>query len=316
LQGTGKTSICRALAHKLAIRHADRFPAAQLIEINAHSLFSRWFSESGKLVARLFGHIRELAEDEGALLILAIDEVESLTAARKAALSGSEPSDAVRVVNAVLTQLDALRTRPNVLVLTTSNITEAIDLAFVDRADVRAFIGNPSPRARYNIVTSCVAELLRAGVVLTPPPCPVPDSVPNAESVPAARGTTVGVTETLVLPWHPYAAAAALLPSAAPAGPCGAEERTSLQLLEVVRATAGSSGRALRKLPLQAFACWLHTGVRACGVGRGAHDSEDKGAACPARGSLKAPTLTQFLHCVLETARQEKAGRNAMRVRC
>ena len=35
-----------------------------------------------------------------------MDEVESLAAARKAAASGSEPSDAIRVVNALLTQVD------------------------------------------------------------------------------------------------------------------------------------------------------------------------------------------------------------------
>lgn len=33
------------------------------------------------------------------------DQVESLTAARSAAMGGNEPSDAVRVVNAVLTQV-------------------------------------------------------------------------------------------------------------------------------------------------------------------------------------------------------------------
>ena len=33
-------------------------------------------------------------------------QVESLTAARQKAMSGSEPGDAVRVVNALLTQLD------------------------------------------------------------------------------------------------------------------------------------------------------------------------------------------------------------------
>ncbi len=39
-------------------------------------------------------------------------------------MSGSEPSDAIRAVNALLTQLDALRRHPNALVLTTSNITQ------------------------------------------------------------------------------------------------------------------------------------------------------------------------------------------------
>jgi len=55
----------------------------------------------------------------------------------QAAASGGEPSGAIRAVNALLTQLDALRRFPNVMVLTTSNITEAIDVAFVDRADIK-----------------------------------------------------------------------------------------------------------------------------------------------------------------------------------
>lgn len=36
-------------------------------------------------------------------------QVESLTAARNAAQAGTEPSDAIRVVNAVLTQLDQIK---------------------------------------------------------------------------------------------------------------------------------------------------------------------------------------------------------------
>ena len=48
-------------------------------------------------------------------------------------MSGSEPSDAIRVVNALLTQIDQVKRHPNVLILTTSNVTGAIDLAFVDR---------------------------------------------------------------------------------------------------------------------------------------------------------------------------------------
>lgn len=43
--GTGKTSLCKALAQKLVIRLTDRYSYGQLIEINSHSLFSKWFSE-------------------------------------------------------------------------------------------------------------------------------------------------------------------------------------------------------------------------------------------------------------------------------
>lgn len=42
---------------------------------------------------------------------------------RKSAVGGSEPTDAIRAVNALLTQLDALKRFPNVMILTTSNIT-------------------------------------------------------------------------------------------------------------------------------------------------------------------------------------------------
>ena len=85
--------------------------------------------------------------------------------AGKAAASGAEPSDAIRVVNALLTQLDQLKTKENVLVLTTSNITEAVDVAFVDRADIKQYIGLPSAPARFLIVASCVRELMRVGIV-------------------------------------------------------------------------------------------------------------------------------------------------------
>lgn len=50
------------------------------------------------------------------------DEVESITSNRSSSMSSNEPGDAVRVVNAVLTSLDALKRRPNVLVLCTSNM--------------------------------------------------------------------------------------------------------------------------------------------------------------------------------------------------
>ena len=57
--GTGKTSLCKALAQKVAIRLSHTYQQGHLIEINAHSLFSKWFSESGKMVLGIFGKIKE-----------------------------------------------------------------------------------------------------------------------------------------------------------------------------------------------------------------------------------------------------------------
>ena len=113
--GTGKTSLCKALAQKLSIRNYSEYAHMALIEINSHSLFSKWFSESGKLVMKLFDYIRDILSSNDTLLFILIgrsslcesppDEVESLSASRKACLSGTEPSDGMRVVNALLTQV-------------------------------------------------------------------------------------------------------------------------------------------------------------------------------------------------------------------
>jgi len=163
--GTGKTSLLKALAQKMFIRTcgSKRYQAGMLLEINSHSLFSKWFSESGKLVMKLFNHINDIADDEECMVAVLIDEVESISANRS--FQGNDPGDAVRVVNAVLTSLDALRRRPNVMVLTTSNMMQVIDPAFQDRVDVSLYLGPPSARARYDILHSCLVELMERGII-------------------------------------------------------------------------------------------------------------------------------------------------------
>lgn len=221
--GTGKTSLCKALAQKLSIRLSDRYSYGQLIEINSHSLFSKWFSESGKLVMKMFQKIQELIDDKDALVCVLIDEVESLTAARKSAMQGQEPSDAIRVVNALLTQIDHIKRFPNVIILTTSNVTGAIDLAFVDRADIKQYIGPPSVNAIFSIYHSCIAELMRAGII-----SPVQQ--------------ILGIRDLEVLRFIHNDAT-----------------NLSLELLEIARKSHGLSGRTLRKIPFLAHARHVQT---------------------------------------------------------
>lgn len=123
------------------------------------------YLQSGKLVLKLFSSIKEVAEDPNALVLILIDEIESITYARDC-VSSNEPSDSLRVVNAVLTQLDQLRRHPNVLILTTSNLTSSIDSAFVDRADLKQYVGCPSPIAIFHIFKSAVEELIKVKVVI------------------------------------------------------------------------------------------------------------------------------------------------------
>jgi SpoVK/Ycf46/Vps4 family AAA+-type ATPase len=163
--GTGKTTICHGLSQKLSIRYSHRYQSAMILEVNTHSLFSKWFAESGKMVKKLFDKLNALASNSSALVFVLIDEVESLATARSAAASGSDPSDAIRVVNALLTQIDSIRRHKNVVIMATSNLTECIDVAFLSRADIRQFVGPPSERARYAILKSCIDELVDKGLV-------------------------------------------------------------------------------------------------------------------------------------------------------
>ncbi|XP_053449653.1 pachytene checkpoint protein 2 homolog isoform X2 [Nycticebus coucang] len=190
--GTGKTSLCKALAQKLTIRLSSRYRYGQLIEINSHSLFSKWFSE-----------------------------VESLTAARSACRAGAEPSDAIRVVNAVLTQIDQIKRHSNVVILTTSNITEKIDVAFVDRADIKQYIGPPSMAAIFKIYLSCLEELMKCQIIY-----------PRQQLLTLRELEMIGFIENNV-------------------------SKLSLLLSEISRKSEGLSGRVLRKLPFLAHALYV-----------------------------------------------------------
>ncbi|NXA16045.1 PCH2 protein, partial [Sapayoa aenigma] len=221
--GTGKTSLCKALAQKLTIRLSYRYRYGQLIEINSHSLFSKWFSESGKLVTKMFQKIQEFVDDQDALVFVLIDEVESLTAARSTFKAGTEPSDAIRVVNAVLTQIDQIKRYPNVVILTTSNITEKIDMAFVDRADIKQYIGPPSTEAIFRIYLSCLEELMKCQIIY-----------PRQQLLTLRELEMIGFVENNV-------------------------SRLSLMLKEISGRSEGLGGRVLRKLPFLAHALYIQS---------------------------------------------------------
>ncbi|KAG6911652.1 hypothetical protein DXG01_007902 [Tephrocybe rancida] len=242
--GTGKTSLCRALAQKLSIRLSYRrvmcYTHARLLEINSHSLFSKWFSESGKLVQRLFNSITELVDEEDAFLVVLIDEVESLTAARAGAMAGTEPSDGLRVVNALLTQLDKLKHRKNVLIMSTSNLVKAIDSAFVDRADIVQYVDLPSRDAIYEILRTCLCEIVGKGIVAS-------------VNVPTLRQAQI---------FEATVKASSSSTSTHNSDPHTKTKTVALRLLSLAAQcrTQGLSGRALRRLPVLALARYIGIG--------------------------------------------------------
>ncbi|KAF3430191.1 hypothetical protein E2986_02023 [Frieseomelitta varia] len=241
--GTGKTSLCKALAQKAIIRLGNRFAYGELVEINSHSLFSKWFSESGKLVMKLFSEIKTLLENPQALVCILIDEVESLAHARKSCSNGAEPTDSIRVVNALLTQLDQIKRYPNILILTTSNLSQAIDLAFVDRADIKQYIGHPTYQAIYKIYASCLKELMRVNkhpyflqfLRYAIPVCFLQTKLMEPEEIyDLSMLKKMGYEET-------------------------PQSKCSLKLMELSQESMGLSGRVLRKMPFLAHAFYLRT---------------------------------------------------------
>lgn len=126
--GSGKSSLCRALAQKLSVRFKEAFPYTVLLELDPHAMHSKYFGESAKLVQETFDRISRILRSEPApLVFVLIDEVESLAASRdQGAGTGNEPKDAMRALNALLTAMDRMRDHHNLLVFCTSNIVNAM----------------------------------------------------------------------------------------------------------------------------------------------------------------------------------------------
>lgn len=140
--GSGKSTLCRALAQKVSIRLAGTFSNSTLIEINTNAMLSKYFGESGKLIGSTFDQITKMAQEQDGLLCIVMDEIETIAGSREKSTSGNECHDGLRVrisvydarvrtdfqqaTNQLLTALDRLRDLPNVIVLCTSNLIEAI----------------------------------------------------------------------------------------------------------------------------------------------------------------------------------------------
>lgn len=170
---------------------------------------------------KMFEQIQEVIEMESSLVCVLIDEVESIAFAR-GNISTNEPSDSVRVVNAVLTQLDRIKIYPNVLIITTSNLTASIDLAFLDRADIVMKISEPSPEAIFKIISSSITELAAKGIIIDDSSIDTLRSIDKHNDLKASSLPLVSTFQ------------------------------------EVCEKANGFSGRALRKLPFLAHALFIN----------------------------------------------------------
>ncbi|RWD79173.1 MAG: AAA family ATPase [Mesorhizobium sp.] len=153
--GTGKTTLARGLADKIA----KVVGTAQYVQLDAHALGSSSLGKSQKEVSKIFSQtIPELAMSMPAIVLL--DEVETLAADRQKMSLEANPIDAHRATDAALAGIDLLtRKHRNTLLIATTNYPKAVDRALLSRADWIEEIGPPGVEARKEIILE-VLELL------------------------------------------------------------------------------------------------------------------------------------------------------------
>jgi pachytene checkpoint protein 2 len=157
--GTGKTTLARGLAQVAALALA-RDGATTLVEINPHAFPSDMLGESQRNIMRLLQDtVPELAARRPHTVVL-IDEVESFAVRRTSASFETNPVDVHRATDAVMLGIDTIaRTLPAVLFVTTTNFIDAIDEAFLSRADLVMHFALPNAETIAQILQHSLAEL-------------------------------------------------------------------------------------------------------------------------------------------------------------
>jgi len=157
--GTGKTTLARGLAQVAALALA-REGATTLAEINPHAFPSDMLGESQRNIMRLLQDtVPELAARRPFTVVL-IDEVESFAVRRTSASFETNPVDVHRATDAVMLGIDEIARRlPSVLFVTTTNFIDAIDEAFLSRADLVMHFALPDADTIAAILQHSLAEL-------------------------------------------------------------------------------------------------------------------------------------------------------------
>ena len=162
--GCGKTLVAQAVANEAQ---------ASFILINGPELLNKYVGESERAVRELFQRARSSTP-----CILFFDEMDSLVPRR----DGASSDAGVRVVNALLTELDGVQDRSGIYVIGTTNRPDMIDVAMLrpGRLSVRIFVDLPTEDERVDILRTIFrnlhpqasdAELARLEPVARDPRC-------------------------------------------------------------------------------------------------------------------------------------------------
>jgi ATP-dependent 26S proteasome regulatory subunit len=157
--GTGKTTLARGLAQTAARAVAPR-GATTYVEIDPHAFPSELLGESQRNISLLMTDtIPELAARRPHTIVL-VDEVESFAVRRSSASFGTNPVDVHRATDALLAGIDAVAAdSPRVLFVATTNFVDAVDEAFLSRADLVVQLSLPDSTTIAQIIRHSLLEL-------------------------------------------------------------------------------------------------------------------------------------------------------------
>ena len=157
--GTGKTTLARGLA-QVAARAGRQRGATTFVEIDPHAFPSDMLGESQRNVTRLLTDtVPEIAARRPHTVVL-IDEVESFAVRRSTASFEANPVDVHRATDALLAGIDAVaKDLPPVLFVTTTNFIDAVDEAFLSRADLVMTLSLPDATTIAQIIRHSLLEL-------------------------------------------------------------------------------------------------------------------------------------------------------------
>ena len=157
--GTGKTTLARGLAQQAALALAPE-GATTYVEIDPHAFPSEMLGESQRNITRLMTDtLPELAARRPHTIVL-VDELESLAVRRSSASFSTNPVDVHRATDALLAGIDSVAAEhPRVLFVATTNFPQAVDEAFLSRADLVVRLDLPDKATIAVILRHSLAEL-------------------------------------------------------------------------------------------------------------------------------------------------------------
>lgn len=162
--GTGKTSLAKGLASRAADVFRGRLngQSFRFAEVDPHALSSGSLGKTQRAVTELFASTIAEQASLGPTIVL-LDEVETILADRAKLSLEANPIDVHRATDAALVQLDHLaESHPNILFVATSNFPQAIDEAFVSRADLVLTVPPPDEAGRLEILRDTLAGMAEA----------------------------------------------------------------------------------------------------------------------------------------------------------